>query len=973
MRLPELPGYQYEDLLGEDPYGWSFVASHESGERRVVKVLKSQATDESFLKRYLKTFSDREHEIRGTVQVFDYAIQGPDSLTALSTPFFGWKSKDKRWQVTSVKRLRQFFQGDQAVEVVRDLAGSLSNSHYEGVFHGGLRPASIFVTGDSGGFQDVLIGDFGQAFMGGLQYLEAGDLMFYVSPEQLGNGDFSDGLGFKWDVYAFGVIAFQILTGHLPRLERLQQQCAKHQEAFNAAAAISYGGLTPVSEHFLNQLEKEKPVEWPEEASDERSIALRSIIESCLEFDVEDRPDSMVEVNEAISRIGDMVDKDAAPKPVAPASEPTPVEPAFVESEPAKPETAKLEPVKEEPVKPEPVAPAEKAASIVPSPEPVVEDEAAKEESTAKSVEESAALDDSKEELPASGLIGDELPDHDEEGGKSPLNIITGVFRDRPALKWQIMAVVAMLCVIPLSVLAIKNYQELKSVEAEATIKTSELQASVDEQAEAYLMELAKNQENSNQLQSELNEVEDSHSRLLGEAKLARQIVRQTQENGDEFFRLVLDNRDTDVPGFREKRAEALISGRKHYENLIEVYGDAPDFIISTANAFFYLGRIYREMGEFGKALAAFGEAERRYVALLEDSRTRSVEFMKNLAVAKRALGQLSYKEGKYAIARHYFSESSRYWTEARSTDPNLSNEAGVSIHENSLSVVECEFAIGRHDAALDATRSVGSQLLKFQELDPENDRVIGALAHSFSLAGRIMEAKGETELATEAYQQSADLYAQAVKLNAAVDEYQLGLGNSLARVGLLSRDMDKLKGAVDILGRVVVHNPFEPSYQKTLADVFGVLARDQRDGGRLSNAIELEQEAISILQPIVRENGLKTPPDVLYSYSSRLAHLAELLGDEGQFDESRQPLGEAINVLEKISERDNSVASYRRALARARGLAGFACLKAGNKSEAKQHLELAKAEWESYVQANPDDTDAEQAVKWTTDQLRGL
>jgi hypothetical protein len=50
MQLPELPGYQYGDLLGEDPYGWSFIASHEDGERRVIKVLKSQATDESFMK-----------------------------------------------------------------------------------------------------------------------------------------------------------------------------------------------------------------------------------------------------------------------------------------------------------------------------------------------------------------------------------------------------------------------------------------------------------------------------------------------------------------------------------------------------------------------------------------------------------------------------------------------------------------------------------------------------------------------------------------------------------------------------------------------------------------------------------------------------------------------------------------------------------------------------------------------------------
>jgi hypothetical protein len=51
----------------------------------------------------------------------------------------------------------------------------------------------------------------------------------------------------------------------------------------------------------------------------------------------------------------------------------------------------------------------------------------------------------------------------------------------------------------------------------------------------------------------------------------------------------------------------------------------------------------------------------------------------------------------------------------------------------------------------------------------------------------------------------------------------------------------------------------------------------------------------------------------------------------------------------------------------------GFACLKIGNKNEAKEHLELAKAQWESFVAENPKDEVAEQAVRWTTDQLRGL
>ncbi len=97
------------------------------------------------------------------------------------------------------------------------------------------------------------------------------------------------------------------------------------------------------------------------------------------------------------------------------------------------------------------------------------------------------------------------------------------------------------------------------------------------------------------------------------------------------------------------------------------------------------------------------------------------------------------------------------------------------------------------------------------------------------------------------------------------------------------------------------------------------------------------------------------------------------MCNQSGDFDDSRVPLQEAIVVLEKLSRSDKALAQYNRALARARGLAGFACLKSGDKSEAREHLELAKAEWESYMASNPEDSDAEQAVRWTSDQLRSL
>tara|TARA_R110002096_G_scaffold342165_3_gene535087 strand:+ start:672 stop:3503 length:2832 start_codon:yes stop_codon:yes gene_type:complete len=942
MRLPDISGYEYEDLLGEDPYGWSFVSTYQGNERRVIKVLKSQATNTGFVEQHLSMFSEAGSAFEGSVPMYDYVAETADSLAAFTMPFYGWiGTSDQAWQLTSLKRLLHLITGDQALDVVAELAQSLANAHAQGTFHGGLRSSGIFLTGDSEGSHQVLIGDFGQAFIGGLQFLEAGDLLFYTSPEQLGSGDFSGEMGFKWDVYAFGVIAFQILTGHLPRLDRLRQQCLKHPEAINEAAAISYGALTPVSEHFLDQLEKEKPVEWPDEAEDQKIGDLRSIVESCLEFESSDRPGSMVEIAAAISSVwrhdsavetSSAVTPDDATAPLAVAKNDRG---AVAEDSDRKPDVVE--------------------AATTPA---LIGDELSDADATPSSVDEETE---------------DVVRDSGIEEKKWPLNVISGAFRGRPALKWKIASVALLVCLLVSCVFLIIYKLEAKKKGFEFNSMASSMQVNVEKQASVYLQALQEKDINSEQLNSELGQIENSHSRLLGEAKLARQILRQTQENGDEFFKLVLENRDTDVPGFREQRADALLEARMHYERLVEVYGDAPDFIVSTANALFYLGRIYKEMGEFGKALASFGEAERRYVALLEDSGTAKVDFVKNLAISKRALGLLSIKNGNYAIARHYFTESSRYWTEARAAKPDEVLNAGIGIHENSLSVVECEFSIGRLDAALDGTRSIGSQLLKLQEQDPDNDRVVGALAHSFSLAGRILEGQEEIELAIEAYQQSADLYAHSVKLNAAIDAYQLGLGNSLARAGLLAKDKEKLEGAVEVLGRVVVHNPFESAYQKTLADVYGVLARDQRDGGQLENAIALEKEAISVLQPIVRESGFDTPPDVLYSYSLRLAHLAELLGDEGDFDESRKPLQEAITVLDRIANSAVSVAAYQRALARARGLAGFACLKSGDDTKAKEHLELAKAEWESYVQSNPEDVDAEQAVRWTDDQLRGL
>jgi len=922
MRLPDLPGYHYEGFLGEDPFGWTFVALHEDGKRRSVRVFKSQATSDRFLQSYFKIFSDPQGAVPGVSRVHDFQLQNPHRLAACATPFYGWKARDSEgWQVASLERIASLLSREQILEVIRETGVVLGGVHSAKLFHGGLRPSGIFLSGDAKGGQKVRLGEFGQIFMGGLQFLEAGDLLFYTSPEQLSTGDFSNGRGFAWDVYAFGVIAFELLSGALPRLERLRRQKREHPDWFEGAPAITFGELSEVAEYYIAQLEADAEVRWPGAVSDPREIALREVIGRCLRFQPGERPASMIEVAAEVS--------------------------AALQAVPEKRET-RIEADRT------PFAPAIPLPATAPEPRPKRK----------------------RREAPAPSLFDDSATLGDSKAGVRPSKgSFSKRFRESPVFRWQLTTVFSLVAILPITWFAVYNFlkarEKANEAEEEITFHLKE-QENVKSQALAYQRDFLRTRETAEQLKSELNEAEDSKNNLLGQAKLARQLLRQTQENGDRFFRLVLENRDTDVPEFRERRAAALAEGRKHYERLVEAYGDAPDFIVSTANALFHLGQIYREMGEFGKALASFGEAERRYTALLEDSATADVEFVKNIAASKSALGELAVRSGQYSTARHYFTESSRFWSEARSRDPALSASAALFIHENSLAIVECEFAMDRLDAALDAAMSVGVTLTELQKKSPDDHRVTGALAKSFSLAGRVLEARGEAELAKEAYQQSSDLFARAVSLDAAVDAYQLGLGNSLARLGLLANDNEKLESAAEVLSRVVAANPFETIYLKTLADIFGTLATNQRDGGNPKNAIALEEKAIAILKPIVEKNAA-VAPDVRYSYAQRLAHLAELLGDSGRFDDSREPLQQAVALLEEIASVEGASSQYRRTLARTLGMAGFACLQAGDETGAREHLELARTEWESYMEANPEDNDAAQAVKWTSEQLKRL
>jgi len=152
---------------------------------------------------------------------------------------------------------------EAAISIARQLAEGLASAHAAGILHRRLHPGSLHITADG----IVKIMDFGVAELSG----ESGGATSsagaaYLAPEQL-RGREVDG---RTDVWAFGVILFEMLTGRLP-----------------------YGGRTPATVHHA--ILKEEPAD-PAGLRTDLPGSLASLCRSCLNKNPSGRPQSMEDV-----------------------------------------------------------------------------------------------------------------------------------------------------------------------------------------------------------------------------------------------------------------------------------------------------------------------------------------------------------------------------------------------------------------------------------------------------------------------------------------------------------------------------------------------------------------------------------------------------------------------------------------------------------------------------------------------------
>jgi serine/threonine-protein kinase len=278
-------GYRVEKELGGGGMSRVFVAEDTRLARRVVvKVLPPDLALEMRVDRF-----NREIQLSASLQhphiVPLLAAGGVDDLLYYTMPFVEGEALRSRLNREGELPVRD------VVRILKDVADALAYAHARGVVHRDIKPDNVLLTG-----HHAVVADFGVAKAVSQAKTESGltsvgvalGTPAYMAPEQAA-GD--PNIDHRADIYAFGAMAYEMLTGRSP-----------------------FAGLAPHQMLAAHVTEAVEPI------TDRRPTippALANLIMACLAKNPADRPHSADEMLQVLEIMGTPSESMAVTSPVA--------------------------------------------------------------------------------------------------------------------------------------------------------------------------------------------------------------------------------------------------------------------------------------------------------------------------------------------------------------------------------------------------------------------------------------------------------------------------------------------------------------------------------------------------------------------------------------------------------------------------------------------------------------------------------
>jgi len=205
--------YRVEALLGEGGMGFVYRCRHKVLDRLVaIKILRQDVPRARVVMERFVMEAKAASGI-GNAHIVDVLDFGelPDGST-----YFVMEYLEGRSLADVMDRERPIAE-ELTVSIARQIAEGLGAAHAASIVHRDLKPDNVFLINRDGGRDFVKILDFGIAKIGSVQsqITRAGEIFgtpHYMAPEQAKGA----AVDHRADIYALGVILFELITGHVP-------------------------------------------------------------------------------------------------------------------------------------------------------------------------------------------------------------------------------------------------------------------------------------------------------------------------------------------------------------------------------------------------------------------------------------------------------------------------------------------------------------------------------------------------------------------------------------------------------------------------------------------------------------------------------------------------------------------------------------------------------------------------------------
>ena len=292
MSTPDRSDLHLQECLGVGSCGEVFRAL-DNGRACAVKLFSPLSVNRRALETTLKRLATLPpHPSILAVERFELG-SGPCRLTL---PLVGRLEHDgdgqRRWHTPTLESLcTTGIDPGRAWKLLHPIAEALAWLHRHGLCHGNLRPANVFL--EAGPPETARLTDLGQGWVGGVHRVELTDHFLHLAPEQAESPELVfQGRGAIADVYSFGVLAYRLLTGRLPRgADAWTAQKARFVEK----TAAGLGGKIDQAA-LLAAVRAQPKIDWPAPAIDKWEERRRHILERCLDLNPAARWADMREV-----------------------------------------------------------------------------------------------------------------------------------------------------------------------------------------------------------------------------------------------------------------------------------------------------------------------------------------------------------------------------------------------------------------------------------------------------------------------------------------------------------------------------------------------------------------------------------------------------------------------------------------------------------------------------------------------------